>query len=442
MLKPEIIDRSFYTFPVNDISAFRLQMLYWSTGFNPCCYLDSNHYADTYGQFRAMLAAGAVRTIRSEGAEAWEELSGFRAAERDWIFGHLSYDLKGEHVGSRCPHEDRTGFPDLFFFQPEVLLLLGTRSVEIGLTGGASEADAERIFQSIIQAKPSGTPVGKIPHLSWQTPMDAAEYLAGVRVIQQQLQRGNAYEVNFCREFFCRVPSLEPQALFRHLNQLSPAPFAACYQVGDSALICSSPERFMQKSGTRVISQPIKGTAPRSKDPGQDAAYKQQLAASAKEQSENIMAVDLVRNDLSRTALPGTVKIEELFGIYSFPQVHQMITTVSAEVAADTSAEAILFHGFPMASMTGAPKHRVIQLIDTYERSRRSIFSGALGYFTPEGDFDFNVVIRSLVYHASEDYLSFQTGSGITIYSDPDRELEECLLKARAMEQAVARGAS
>jgi para-aminobenzoate synthetase component 1 len=414
-------------------------MLQWSTGFNPCCYLDSNQYADRYGRFAAVLAAGALRSVCAEGAGAWESLHGFRQQARDWIFGHFSYDLKGEHHRSTCPYDDHTGFADLFFFQPEVLLLLGAHEVEIGLVSATPE-DARHIFQSICGTKPSVAPVQKPRTLSWQTPMNASQYVAAVRALQDHLQRGNAYEVNFCREFFCRAPALIPQLLFRHLNDLSPAPFAACYHVGDSALVCSSPERFLQKSGTRVISQPIKGTARRSQDAAQDALLKRQLYASAKEQSENIMAVDLVRNDLSRTAIPGTVKIEELFGIYSFAQVHQMITTVSAQVPASTAAEAILYHAFPMASMTGAPKHRVIQLIDTYERSRRSIFSGALGYFSPEGDFDFNVVIRSLVYHAAEDYLSFQTGSGITIYSDPDRELEECLLKARAMQQAVAQG--
>ena len=189
-----------------------------------------------------------------------------------------------------------------------------------------------------------------------------------------------------------------------------------------------------------MISQPIKGTIRRGKDHEEDERLKEELRSSPKERSENVMVVDLVRNDLSRCALPGSVEVRELFGLYSFPRVHQLITTVAARLQPGLAREALLQAAFPMGSMTGAPKHRVLQLIEAEERSRRGLFSGAVGYLSPEGDMDFNVVIRSLLYHAGTGYLSFQAGSGITIYSDPEKELEECLLKAAAMRQALSPG--
>jgi para-aminobenzoate synthetase component 1 len=147
------------------------------------------------------------------------------------------------------------------------------------------------------------------------------------------------------------------------------------------------------------------------------------------------MVVDLVRNDLSKVCEEGTVQVDELFGIYSFPQVHQMISTISGKLKNNISFSEIIRATFPMGSMTGAPKRRVMQLIEQYETTKRGIFSGAVGYISPDGDFDFNVVIRSIMYNKSSGYLSFQTGSAITFYSDPQAEWEECLLKAEAMKK-------
>ncbi|HEX5552437.1 MAG TPA: anthranilate synthase component I family protein [Chitinophagaceae bacterium] len=382
------------------------------------------------------MAAGTVKALQVDGDQPWEQLRRFRTACADWIFGHFSYDLKEGASGENAGQPDGIGFPRLFFFQPEILILWQKDALRIGVAGAKGSAAAKVVFDQIRQ-RPADPLVPPSPELNWQTRMSRQQYLDAVRRLQQHLQRGDAYEINFCREFFAENVTLAPSALFERLNRLSPAPFAAYYRVGDRHLLCSSPERFLQKNGPVVISQPIKGTAPRGKNAREDELYKSALSASAKERSENVMAVDLVRNDLSRTALPGTVRVKELFGVYSFPQVHQLITTIEARVDPGVAPEEIISHAFPMGSMTGAPKHRVLQLIDAHERTRRGIYSGALGYFTPAGDFDFNVVIRSLAYHAANRYLSFQTGSGITIYSDPERELEECLLKGRAMQRAV-----
>ena len=234
---------------------------------------------------------------------------------------------------------------------------------------------------------------------------------------------------------------MDPITIFLELNRISPTPFAAFYKWKDNYVLCASPERFLAKRGNKLVSQPIKGTAKRGGSDEEDKAIKQQLRNHAKELQENVMIVDLVRNDLTRSAKPGTVKTEELFGIYSFNQVHQMISTVVCELQDGISAVQAIRNTFPMGSMTGAPKISSMQLMELYERSRRGIYSGAIGYFSPDNDFDLNVVIRTLLYNSTEKYLSFQTGSAITYHADAEREYEECLLKAKAILEVLGQPA-
>jgi para-aminobenzoate synthetase component 1 len=270
--------------------------------------------------------------------------------------------------------------------------------------------------------------------LECQPRLSREEYLERVEALRRHIRQGDCYEINFCLEYFASARGIDPTALYRQLSRLSPNPFAAYYKSGHSHLVCASPERFIQKMGSHIISQPIKGTSPRHPgDREEDLRSRVQLRQSAKDRSENVMVVDLVRNDLSRVCMRGSVKVEELYGVYAYPQVYQMISTVGGELDPTTGFADIVAATFPMGSMTGAPKHRVMELIDRYEPSNRGLFSGAVGYIDPSGDFDFNVVIRSLFYNDLTGYLSFFAGSGITWYSQPEMEYEECLLKARAM---------
>jgi para-aminobenzoate synthetase component 1 len=219
--------------------------------------------------------------------------------------------------------------------------------------------------------------------------------------------------------------------------RLSAAPFSALYKLHDKYLICASPERFLAKRENQLIAQPIKGTAARSADAAEDDRLKTMLQNSAKEQAENVMVVDLMRNDLSKVCDSGSVHVDELFGLYSFPQVYQLISTISGTVKNDLSFLEIIQAMFPMGSMTGAPKQRVLELIEQYEPTARGIFSGSLGYLSPDGDFDLNVVIRSIMYNDTARYLSYQAGSGLTFYSDAETEWEECLLKAAAIKKVL-----
>jgi para-aminobenzoate synthetase component 1 len=284
--------------------------------------------------------------------------------------------------------------------------------------------------------RPAGTPSLPIP--SFTARFTPAEYRERVAGLQRHILRGDCYEINFCQEFYSQPADLDSLAAWWSLSQASPNPFSCFYRVNGSYLLCASPERYLKKTGKRLLSQPIKGTSARYPDrPAADSASALDLLHSAKERSENVMVVDLVRNDLSKVCLPGSVRVEELYGIYPFPQVFQMISTITGALSPDLHWTDAIRETFPMGSMTGAPKHRVIALIDEYERSRRGIFSGAVGYVTPEGDFDFNVVIRSLLYNRDSRYLSYQVGSGITFYSNPEAEYEECRIKARGILEAL-----
>ncbi len=234
-------------------------------------------------------------------------------------------------------------------------------------------------------------------------------------------------------EFFADSCVVDPVETYLKLSEISPMPSAAFGRWGEKFLLCASPERFIRRQGDHLISQPMKGTIRRGKDVEEDEQLKKALAQHPKERSENIMIVDLVRNDLSKLAVPGSVQVEELCGVYSFPQVHQMISTVGCDLKPNTSFADIIRSTFPMGSMTGAPKVSAMELIERYEAVQRGVYAGSLGYITPEGDADFNVVIRTMLYNQCNRYFSFKVGSAITAYSDPEREYEECLIKAQAM---------
>jgi para-aminobenzoate synthetase component 1 len=275
------------------------------------------------------------------------------------------------------------------------------------------------------------------PHIAIESRLTQQQYIEAVQRIQHHIQIGDCYELNFCQEFFATGVAVNPAIVYQRLHTISPNPFSAFYRLHDKYLICASPERFLTKHDNILLSQPIKGTAKRSSDKDIDNKLQEELYYSSKERSENVMVVDLVRNDLSKVCKEGSVRVDELYGIYSFPQVHQMISTISGELKKDISFTDIIKATFPMGSMTGAPKKKVMELIAQYEVANRGIFSGSVGYMDNNKNFDFNVVIRSLMYNSTNQYLSYQVGSGITFYSDAEKEWEECLLKAEAIKRVL-----
>ncbi|NND88585.1 MAG: anthranilate synthase component I family protein, partial [Flavobacteriaceae bacterium] len=225
--------------------------------------------------------------------------------------------------------------------------------------------------------------------------------------------------------------------IYQSLNTLSVPPFATFLKLEQYFALSASPERYLKKEGKILITQPIKGTAKRYEDPEEDKRSAQRLLEDPKERSENIMIADLVRNDLSRIAAKGTVIVESLCELQTFQQVHQLVTTIRCELLEEVSPVMALKNTFPMGSMTGAPKISAMKIIERLEDSKRGLYSGAMGYFTPEGDFDFNVVIRSILYNKTKEYVSFSVGGAITANSSPENEYEECLLKAKAMREVL-----
>lgn len=408
-------------------------MLNWASQFNICCFLDDNRYNQKFHTYECLLGAGA-KEVFSPSANILQQLHAFNKSHNgDWLFGHINYDLKNEIEPMWSGHPDNIGFPTVFLFQPLIVIEI----IGLLVTISSGEDAPSRIFENIVS---SSAPLHQTPakNLVIRQRIDKAAYINIIQQLRQHILRGDCYEINFCQEFFAEHAEVNPWELYTQLSQISAAPFSCYYQLEDKYLLCASPERYVKKTGNTIISQPIKGTNKRNTgDRAKDEQLKTELKASEKDRSENVMIVDLVRNDLSKICLEGTVAAEELFGIYSFPQVHQMISTISGTLRDDVGLAEVLQATFPMGSMTGAPKKRVMELIEQYELVRRGIFSGAVGYITPGGDFDFNVVIRSIMYNAQTQYLNYLVGSGITFYSDAESEYEECLLKAQAMEKVL-----
>ena len=371
--------------PIN----FKQQLLCWSQQFDDVVWLDSNKHSDKYSSYDAILAVDAFTALKTDYFDAFNRLKEYQTATNDWVFGYLTYDLKNTTELLRSRSYDGLEFPDLYFFQPKKLFLIKDNNVEI-------------------------------------------QYLQMV-----DDQRGDIYEANFCQEFYAEKSMINPLETFNKLNEISKPPFATFLKLDDKFLISATPERYIKKDGNTVISQPIKGTAKRSINNEEDLLLAEALSKDEKERSENIMIVDLVRNDLSHTASKGSVKVEELCKVYSFLQVHQMISTISSQVDAETNPVDIIKTTFPMGSMTGAPKISAMKIIEDLEETKRGLYSGSVGYFKPNGDFDFNVIIRSILYNSTKKYISYSVGSAITAMSNPLKEYEECLIKAKAMREVL-----
>ena len=415
---------------ISDPILFKNQLLIWSQQFREVVFLDSNQYPEHYGSYDAVLAVDAFTSIKTDYHNAFEDLKQYQSQSKDWLFGYLSFDLKNDTEDLQSDNADGLLFPDLFFFQPKKLFLLKGNQLEICYLNMCDD-ELEEDFTAIHNVHK--TEDSSQPRITIQQRILQEKYLEKVNEMLAHIHRGDIYEANFCMEFFAENAEIDPLGMYRKLNAISETPFAAYFKNNTDYLLSASPERYLRKEGTKVITQPIKGTAKRFSEKQLDEKAKTALFENPKERSENIMIVDLVRNDLSHTATKGSVQVEELCGIYTFKQVHQMISTVVSEVPHTVSPVEIIRTTFPMGSMTGAPKVSALKIIEALEETKRGLYSGAVGYFTPAGDFDFNVVIRSILYNSKEKYLSFSVGSAITAGSVPENEYDECLLKAKAM---------
>jgi para-aminobenzoate synthetase component 1 len=403
------------------------KLLCWGSRHSSFLFLDSCGYPDPYGRYEWIAAVGEKKRLRS-----WQELHAH--SEGQWLFGHISYDAFETlpHFALRSKHLDQTQWSPITFFIPEAVVALERGSITPVLY--AAPEDVERLQAALFNEAISEPEA--IPAVSFSPALAEQDYLQTIEALREHIAAGDCYEINFCNARHADAPLvLSTLSVFQSLVERSPAPFAAYYQTDGLSMTGASPERYLRVSGKKVLSQPIKGTARRHADPFQDKAASDTLRASPKEQAENVMIVDLTRSDLARVCEVGSIQVDELFGIQSFPAVHQLVSTVSGTLQGGKTWVDALEASFPMGSMTGAPKRKVIELIDRYEPARRGLFSGTVGYVSPSGAADFNVVIRSLFYDQHTQELSYSTGGAITWGSDPVSEWEETLLKGEALER-------
>lgn len=417
-----------------DPATIKGALLAWAQLHREFLWLDSNNYNQKYGSFDAVLAVDAFTSIKTDTTNAFQNLEEYRANTADWIFGFLAYDLKNDVEELSSNNPEHITFPDLYFFQPKKIFFLKGSILTLSFLP-LCEDEIAADFEAISAIK-------SFEDSSFETDFSIfqrtthQEYIQKVKKMQEYIQLGAIYEANLCMEFYGTANHLNPLQVFKRLNNISQAPFAAMFKLKDHYILCASPERFLRKEATKVISQPIKGTVRRGRNEEEDHLLAIALQQNEKERAENIMIVDLVRNDLSHHAQKGSVQVEELCAPYQFKQVHHLISTVTAHIS-EVSPTQIIRNAFPMGSMTGAPKISAMKIIEELEDSKRGVYSGTLGYFSPVGDFDFNVMIRSIFYDAATGNISFSAGSAITAQADPEAEYRECLLKAKAMRQVL-----
>lgn len=414
-------------FAITELAVFKTQLLAFGKQFSHCVILDNNQYKNTPQNYEVVAGFGCRDELVASDFSAINRIQ----PSKKWWLGYLSYDLKNSVEELTSNNFDGIGLDGLHFFEPEIVVTIN-QQYEAEVWADDPDKVYGDILKSTLVDEAQDNPLQIQPRITKE------KYIKSVIQLLNHIQLGDIFEVNFCQEYFAENAQIDPFSVYKKLSAVSPTPFATFLKINNQYCLGASPERFITKKENKVISQPIKGTIKRSEDPIVDAAQIEALKSNKKEQSENIMIVDLVRNDLSRFAENGTVKVEELCGIYPFPQVHQMISTISCTMANDTSHSDIFNNCFPMGSMTGAPKVEAMKLIEQYESTKRGLYSGSVGYFDPEGNFDFNVVIRSILYNQTAQYLSFMVGSAITSKSVPTQEFDETVLKAKAIFEVLA----
>ncbi len=420
-------------FSINNLKEFKKKLLQWSKKHHTIVSLDSNNHPKTLSSFEFALAVDEFTSIQTDYYNAFEKLKEYQTNTNDYIFGYVSYDVKNDVEKLTSNNYDGLEFPDLFFFQPQKIIFIKNNKAEfhyLKLVDDEIDSDFNEInsinLKNLVLEK-------SCDDIKIKLRIHKDEYHHKINKVLEHIKRGDIYEANFCQEFYAENCSINPFEVYNHLNKISEPPFASFLKIDDHYVLSASPERYIRKEGSKIISQPIKGTAKRLRSKIDDDKIASDLMRDEKERAENVMIVDLVRNDLSKTAKKGSVKVEELCKVYTFKQVHQLISTVVSEIKENVHPVDVIKDTFPMGSMTGAPKVSAMKIIENLEETKRGLYSGTIGYFTPEGDFDFNVVIRSILYNKEKKYISFSVGGAITAKSIPEKEYEECLLKAKAM---------
>lgn len=433
-MKKKILLRISKKFKSKNLKIFQEKLLIWSNNFPTSTFLNSNNYNTNIGEYECICASEIFTSLPFTKEDSTSKLDKYIDQVNDWVFGYISYDLKNEIESLNSINDQNFNIPNLYFFQPKKIWIVYDTYIEaLYLDSNQIDSDWLDINELDLNSKPDNHFIPKLK----QT-LNKEQYLNKIKILKKHIFRGDIYEANYCFEWINKNARIDPLYVYRNLNKISQSPMSVYFKSENLYLICSSPERFIKKINNKLISQPIKGTSRRGYNNVSDLAFSKNLKLDPKERSENIMIVDLVRNDMSKFSKPGSVKVKELCEVYSFKQVHQMISTIESLIYDKTKISEIINGTFPMGSMTGAPKVKAMKIIDKLEVSKRGLYSGAVGFIDPNKNFDFNVVIRSIIYDSQSKYLSFHVGSAITSKSVPLKEYNECLLKGEAMILALS----
>lgn len=393
---------------------------------SPIAYLNSNNDNSIFG-----FGKGAFLAISE--SESIELIDEFIERNKDkYVFCTLSFDIKNKFERLTSNNSDKINFPFITLFTTEYVTEIKSDSINF-IQGNKNEISLKYATDFLNKRKQNSS-----FDIHFKSRTSKKHYLEKLDAIKKHIKLGDIYEVNFCQEFFAEnIKFKDPESFYWKVNEITKAPYSGFIDLENHSVFCGSPERYIQKKGNTIYSQPIKGTAKRGGNELEDAQLKEELQNDPKERAENIMVVDLVRNDLSRIALKNSVKVDELCEIYTFETVHQMISTISCQIKENTLLSEILKATFPMGSMTGVPKIRALEIIEKYEDFNRGLYSGSIGYIKPNGDFDFNVVIRSFIHNKQTNYLSCAVGGAITDLSIPEQEYEECFVKVKRILDAI-----
>ena len=387
---------------------------------------NNENYPRSYINFEIIAGVGSEKNLVSN-SDSLNKLSKLHSKHKDWLFGYLSYDLKNEIEKLNSKNRDNFKSHNVSFFSPEYVLLFKNDILEIQTYRSRKVCDKFVDDFIFLDLPPSNI------NVNFSRSDDKLSYIKKIKEIQQHIKLGNIYELNYCQEFYSKGVKVIPETIFVDLNHKMKTPFSCFVKIQKQYILSSSPERFIRKEKSEILSQPIKGTQKRGLTKKEDIDLLNELQSSQKDISENVMITDLVRNDLSRISKKGSVQVYELCKVYTFRKVHQMISTIISEIDSGIDFSEILRATFPMGSMTGAPKLKAMELIEYFENFKRGIFSGSVGYITPNADFDFNVVIRTILYNLANNYLSIGVGGAITMKSEPAKEYKECIIKAQPL---------
>ena len=425
------MNRKEKVFKVENINDFKDKLLFFSKSKENVILLDSNSKKNDY---EFIFSYGKISELKSFD-NSLDKLDNYIKQVDDWIFGFISYDLKDEIEGFNSKNLKYFDVPNLSFFQPSTIWVFD------GVELKALYFDEKELFDvwnEINKIHISCDSIKSNPNVELKGRLSKEEYIKKIKNIKKRIKMGDTYELNFCFDFFNDNTKINPENTFKKLNKLTESPMSVYYKDHHLHVLSSSPERFIKRNKKTIISQPIKGTKKRGKNIDEDVFLINSLKNSIKEKSENHMIVDLVRNDFSRIAKKGSVKVTELSKINTYKNIHQMVSTIEAQIENDMFFSTILKSTFPMGSMTGAPKIKTMKIIDELEETSRGIYSGAIGYIDPNKNFDFNVVIRTIIYDDKLSKISVNVGSGITFKSDPKDEYEECLTKIDALKKSLS----